>query len=227
MPDGTMERIKGYDSKAVWRTIADPRLRRQMELAEDAVQVLNKPDPAIVSLTLDAIWRRRVAYFLLLLAAFLLAVLPWGVRPVVNYIRDTLFPNSGEHGSLWNTLASIDEGISAFLGSIVLYVSNALPGYVRPWVDAVVDRPTASAIVIVVAIYLYMKNSILRDRIADLARQAWVPNEKISATEDQKKKYSQPVPNTLVKKIRESKLVAFIECGFVRYALPTLAILLI
>ncbi|HXO68152.1 MAG TPA: DUF2235 domain-containing protein, partial [Bradyrhizobium sp.] len=227
MPDGTMERIKGYDSKAVWRTIADPELRRQMELAEDAVQVLNKPDPAIVSLTLDAIWRRRVAYFLLLLAAFLIAVLPWGVRPVVNYIRDTAFPNPGEHGSLWNTLATIDQGISAFLGSVVLYVSNALPSYARPWIDAVVDRPTASVIVIAVAIYLYAKNSILRDRIADLARQAWVPNEKKSATEDQKKKYSEPIPNTRVKKIRESKFIAFIECAFVRYALPTVAIVLL
>jgi hypothetical protein len=227
MPDGTMERIKGYDSKAAWRTIADPKLRQQMELAQNAVQYLNKPDPAIVSLTLDAIWRRRVAYFLLLLAAFLIAVLPWGVRPVVNYVRDTLFPSPGEHGSAWNTLATIDQGISAFLGSIVLYVSNALPGYVRPWIDAVVDRPTASAIVIVVAIYLYTKNSVLRDRIADLARQAWVPNEKSSATENQKKKYTQPIPNTFVKKIRESKFIALIECAFVRYALPTAAIVLI
>jgi uncharacterized protein (DUF2235 family) len=226
MPDGTMEQIKGYNSKAVWRTIADPKLRRQMELAEDAVQYLNRPDPAIVSLTLDAIWRRRVAYFLLLFAALLIGVLPWGVRPVVNYVRDTLFPDPSAHG-LWDWLASLDQGISAFLGAIVLYVSNALPGYARPWIDAVVDRPMASAIVIAVAIYLYMKSSVLRDRIADLARQAWVPKEKISATEDQKKKYSEPVPNTFVKKIRESKFIALIECAFVRYALPTAAIVLL
>jgi hypothetical protein len=50
------------------------------------------------------------------------------------------------------------------------------------------------------AIHLYTKNSSLRDRIADLARQAWVPNEKMSATEDQKKKYSEPIPDTFVKK---------------------------
>jgi hypothetical protein len=78
-----------------------------------------------------------------------------------------------------------------------------------------------------VAIYLYAKNSILRDRIADLARQAWVPDEKKSATEDQKKKYSEPIPNPLVKKIRESKFIAFIECAFVRYALPAVAIVLL
>ncbi|MEA2890741.1 MAG: hypothetical protein QOI05_1534 [Bradyrhizobium sp.] len=223
MPDGTMERIKGYTSK--WPNIDE--LPPQMKLAVHAVETLNQPDPAIVSLTLDAIWRRRVAYFLLLFAAFLIAVLPWGVKPVVNYVRDTLFPNPDAHGSVWNTLATIDQGISAFLGSIVLYVSNALPGYARPWIDAVVDRPTASVIVIAVAIYLYAKNSILRDRIADLARQAWVPNEKKSATEDQKNKYREPIPNTPVKKIRESKFIAFIECAFVRYALPTAAILLL
>jgi hypothetical protein len=227
MPDGTMEQIKGYNSKAVWRTIADPKLRRQMELAEDAVQYLNKPDPAIVSLTLDAIWRRRVAYFLLLFFALLIAVLPWGVRSVVEYVRDTLFPNPNTPGSLWNWLAGIDQGISAFLGVVVLYISNALPGYARPWIDAVVDRPTASAVVIAFTIYLYMKGSVLRDRIADLARQAWVPKEKVSATEVQKTKFSEPIPNTFVKKIRESKIIAFIECAFVRYALPTVAIVLL
>jgi hypothetical protein len=206
MPNGTMEQIKGYDSKAVWRTIADPKLRRQMELAEDAVQYLNKPDPAIVSLTLDAIWRRRVAYFLLLLAALLLAVLPWGVRPVVNYVRDTLFPNPGEHGSLWNTLAAIDQGISALLGATVLYISNALPSYTRPWIDAVVERPTASAIVIAAAIYLYAKNSIFRDRIADLARQAWVPKEKSSATEDQKRKYGEENPGVEIHRVHRMRI---------------------
>src|SRR5882757_4288034 len=108
MPDGKMEQIKGYRSK--WPDIE--QLPPQMKLAVHAVQYLNKPDPAVVSLTLDAIWRRRVAYFLMLFAALLIVVWPWGVRPVVNYIRDTLFPNPGEHGSVWNTLATIDQGIS-------------------------------------------------------------------------------------------------------------------
>jgi hypothetical protein len=225
MPDGSLEKIKGYDAK--WRDIPDPKLRQQMEQAQKAVQYLNKPDPAIVSLTLDAIWRRRVAYFLLLFAAFLVAALPWLVKPAVESFRDAVFGRPGESGSLWGILAAFDQGISAFLKSIVLYLGNVLPSYSRLWIDAIVERPIASGLVIVLAVYLYLKNSSLRDRIADLARQAWVPNEKMSATEDKKKKYSEPIPDTFVKKIRESKLVAFIECAFNRYALPIAGVVLL
>lgn len=225
MPDGSLEKIKGYD--ATWRDIPDPKLRQQMERAQKAVQYLNKPDPAIVSLTLDAIWRRRVAYFLLLFAAFLVAALPWLVKPAVESFRDAVFGNPDQSGSLWGILAGFDQGVSAFLKSIVLYLGNVLPSYSRLWIDAIVERPIASGLVIGLAVYLYVKNSSLRDRIADLARQAWVPNEKMSATEDQKKKYSEPIPDTFVKKIRESKLVALIECGFNRYALPVAGVVLL
>jgi hypothetical protein len=227
MPDGSLEKIKGYDAAAVWRDIPDLKLRQQMEQAQKAVQYLNKPDPAIVSLTLDAIWRRRVAYFLLLIAAFLVAALPWLVKPAVESFRDALFTNPGESGSAWDNLAVLDQGISAFLKSIVLYLGNVLPNYSRLWIDAIVERPIACGLVIALAVYLYVKNSSLRDRIADLARQAWVPNEKKSATEDKKKKYSAPIPDTFVKKIRESKLVAFIECAFNRYALPIAGVVLL
>jgi hypothetical protein len=227
MPDGSFETIKGYDAKAAWRDIADPVLRQQMELAQSAVQYLNSPDPAIVSLTLDNIWRRRVAYFALLVVSALVVALPWVVRPAVESVRDTVFPEHDASGSSWQTLAVLDQGISAFLGGIVLYISNVVPGYVRPWIDAVVERPTACAIVIGLAIWLYSRNSSLGDRVAELARQAWVPNEKKAATEDEKKKYDQPIPDTIVKKIRESKAVAVFQCGINRYVLPAIGIVVI
>jgi hypothetical protein len=233
MPDGSLETIKGYDSKAVWRNIADPKLRQQMELAEQAVQVLNKPDPAVVSLTLDAIWRRRVAYFFLLIAAFVIASLPWTVKPAIAFFRDAIHTIAGWIGlapqwdAFWTKIANADQGGSAFVGGIFQYVGTILPGYAKPWADALIDRPTVFGIVIVLALILYAKNLILRDRIADLARQAWVPNEMTAATEQQKKKYSKPIPDTWVKKIRESKFSALLECAVARYMLPTAAIVLI
>jgi Uncharacterized alpha/beta hydrolase domain (DUF2235) len=224
MPDGSTPAIKGFDqTKFKALEDSDPR-RGAMEQAKEAVHALNCPDPAIVSLTRDNIWRRRVAYFALLFAAFLVAGLPWLVKPAVSRFRDTLFEAPEKSGSLWDKLAIFDQGISAFLGSIVLYIANVVPSYARPWIDAVVDRPIACGIVIALAIFLYLKNASLRDRIADLARQAWVPNER---TLNQKKQTSAPVSNTLVKKIRESKFIAFIECAFTRYALPAVAIVLI
>jgi hypothetical protein len=233
MPDGNLEQIKGYNPKSEWPNIRDRNLRRQMQLAQKAVRKLNKPDPAVVSLTLDTIWRRRVAYFFLLFAAFVIASLPWTVRPAIAAFRDTAHMIAGWFGwapqwdAFWNWLANADQGGSAFVGGIFQYVGTLLPGYAKPWADALIDRPTVCGIVIVLTLVLYAKNSKLRDRIADLARQAWVPNEMTSATEHQKKQYSDPIPDTLVKKIRESKFAAFLERAVARYALPTAAILLI
>ena len=48
MPDGSLEKIKGYDAAAAWRNIQPiQNCAQQMEQAQKAVQHLNKPDPAI------------------------------------------------------------------------------------------------------------------------------------------------------------------------------------
>src|SRR5665213_1938578 len=69
MPDGTTHKIRGFDQT---RWLAPPGgpdapAGPQMALALKAVESLKDPDAAIVSLTLDNIWRRRVAYFSCLL----------------------------------------------------------------------------------------------------------------------------------------------------------------
>ena len=67
MPDGTTHEIKGFDQTRLAPSgVAPAPISPQMALALQAVESLNDPDPAIVSLTLDNIWRRRVAYFSLL-----------------------------------------------------------------------------------------------------------------------------------------------------------------
>lgn len=237
MPDGTLERIKGYTSK--WPNIEE--LPPKMKLAVQAVQTLNKPDPALVAQTLINIGRRRRAYTWLLFTALIIAALPWTVRPAIAAFRDAVHTIAGWFGwadewdDLWGGAVRADQGGSAFVGSIFDYISSLLPGYAKPWADALIDRPTVCAIVIVIAILLYLRNSSLRDRIAELARQAWVPNEK---TEDQKKKYektedqerrsSAPIPDTSAKKnSRKPGFLASIESAVTGYLLPGLAVLLI
>src|ERR1700675_1234385 len=112
-----------------------------------------------------------------------------------------------------------------FVGSVFQYIGSLLPGYAKPWAEALFDRPIACGIVVALAVILYFRNGTLRDRIADLARQAWLPSEQTAAIK--KRKAKGPIPNTLATRIRQSKLAALLECGLSRYALPFAAIVLI
>ncbi len=230
MPDGTTHEIRGFDQTrlAPGKAPLAP-LSPEMALAVRAVESLNDPDPAIVSMTLDNIWRRRVAYYFLLFTALVIASLPWTVRPVVEYFRQTMQGAATWLGlgwywdELWRWAANSDQGSSAFVGSVVQLIGSLLPGYAKPWSEALIARPTACGIVIVLAIVLYLRNGSLRDRIADLARQAWLASEKTSDTRQRKAKGA----GTLATKIRQSKLAGLLACGVSRYALPLAAIALI
>ena len=232
MPDGTTHEIKGFAQIKLAPAGALPApMSAEMAMAVQAVESLNDPDPAIVSLTLDNIWRRRVAYFSLLFAGILIAVLPWAVKPAVEYFRKTMQAAATRLGlasywdAFWTQAANADQGSSAFLGSVFQYIGSLLPSYAKPWAEALIDRPIACGIVVALAVILYFRNGTLRDRIADLARQAWLPSEQTAAIK--KKKAKGPIPNTLATKIRQSKLAALLECGVSRYALPFAAIALI
>jgi uncharacterized protein (DUF2235 family) len=241
MPDGSLERIKGYTSKSAWLDIQDLKLSRQMKLAQQAVEKLNKPDRAIVALTVQNVRRRRFAYSWLLFTVIVIASLPWTVRPAIAAFRDAVHTVAGWFGlaeqwdRLWVRLANADQAGSASVGSVFDYVGSILPGYAKPWADALIDRPTVCGIVIIIAFLLYLRNSHLRDRIAELARQAWVPNEK---TDDQKKRYdeievrktqpSEPIPDALVKNGSQGAgFMASIKCALSEYVLPVAAVLLI
>jgi hypothetical protein len=236
MPDGTPHEIKGFDqTRLAPAGAALAPVSPQMALALKAVESLNDPDRAIVSLTLDNIWRRRVAYFSLLFTAFVIASLPWTVKPAVAFFRQTMQAAATRLGlasywdALWTWASNSDQASSAFLGSVFQLIGSLLPGYAKPWSEALIERPTACGIVIVLAIVLYVWNGTLRDRIADLARQAWLPAEKTAATKKKKEnaKTKDSIPSSLATKIRRSRLAALVECVVSRYALPLAAIALI
>jgi hypothetical protein len=245
LPDGNSYPICGFDPSNPDVVKSGPLTPETMR-AWKAVEELKDPDPAIVSLAQDNIWRRRVAYFALLFSAFVIALLPWTVRSFTDWLRET-FSKWPLGKQIWENLANTDQGGSAFVSGIFQYVGTMLPGYAKPWADALIDRPTVCGIVIAIAIVLYLWNGSLRDRIADLAREAWLPREKTAYTEEQVGKLAKKtekrvtgekaenpdgkpkaqVPRTLVGWIRTSPLVAFFECAVNRYLLPAVGVLLI
>jgi hypothetical protein len=231
MPDGSMQTIKGFDRKSVAEKGAAARPVDQ--LAAAAVHSLKDPSPTIVSLTLDEIWKRRVAYYCLLFSAFAVASLPWTVRPLVEQFRDRMHDlaygisaSAGQHWDRrWDWLAGNDQGSSAFLGSVMQYIGTALPGYAKPWSDALIDRPWACGIVIAITFYLYLKNSGLRDSIADLARQAWMP---LARTKRLTQQANQPrATATFAHWMRTSAITGVVSCLTSRYILPGAGLLLI
>jgi hypothetical protein len=212
MPDGTEPDIAGYKSDAKWPPLADGALPSPQERAETAVRKLHEPDPDAVSQNLINIGRRRFAYSWLLATVLVIASLPWTVRPGIATFRDAMrsiaswFGLEATWDQAWGWAANADQGSSATVGSFINYIGNLLPSYAKPWAEALVDRPTVCIIFIITAALLYGWNSILRDRIANVSRQAWVPNEKsmgqskrLKKAEDQTKP-SEPGSETLAKK---------------------------
>jgi hypothetical protein len=212
MPNGSEPPIAGYKSDTKWPPLSEGTLPSPQERAETAVRKLHEPDPDAVSQNLINIGRRRFAYSSLLATVLVIASLPWTVRPGIATFRDGVHSIASwvgleaEWDRAWAWLADADQGSSATVGSFINYIGNLLPSYAKPWAEALVDRPTVCIIFIIIAALLYGWNSILRDRIANVSRQAWVPNEKsmgqskLKKAEDQTKP-SEPVPATLAKKV--------------------------
>jgi hypothetical protein len=134
----------------------------------------------------------------LLFTVILIAVLPWAVKPTVEYFRKTMQAAATRLGLasywdvFWTQAANADQGSSAFVGSVFQYIGSLLPGYAKPWAEALIDRPIACGIVVALAVILYFRNGTLRDRIADLARQAWLPSEQNGCHQEKESQGSDP-----------------------------------
>ena len=224
MPDGTTHQIFGFRRNQ----LAAPD---QQAIAAAAVENLSNPDGAIVAVTLDCVWWRRVAYFSLLFAAALVASLPLTAIPISNGFRDAVGWMAARVGlgpawdAAWRWMANADQGGAALVGIVIQYVGTLLPGYAKPYADALIARPTTCTLVVLLAALLYLKNSRLRDRIADLARVAWLsPIRKARAHDFSAERLQRP---TLTYRIRTSRLAAFLENAVAGYLVPTIGIVLI
>ncbi|HEV2153262.1 DUF2235 domain-containing protein [Bradyrhizobium sp.] len=149
--------------------------RRMLEAK--AFTTMSTPDPAMSSLTRDTVWWRRVAYFSLLFMVALIAVFPWIARGLVgssedNGLRDTWF---------LKLVTDADWLLGAVVAPLTNILRNLLPSYAAPWLDIATYYPVLASAVLLVTLWVWNKNSALRDNIQERARLAWnTPRRKAS-----------------------------------------------
>src|SRR5262249_38550982 len=118
---------------------------------------LEKPDGQTVDLIWDTVWWRRVVYFAAVAATMVLTVYP--------FLPDAQYALTGERAQGLQEAAP-----SSWLADIL---SGFLPGFAKPWLDAVrTNLFIVAALVIVIAILLKW-GRILDRRIHDRALAAW------------------------------------------------------
>ena len=175
MPDGDLRPIQGFEAVQDVTDFAVP----QPSAAEQAVTRLARPNPGFVELARDRIWLRELAGAALLAAAaatvFLATTAPWIDRALKTALAGAgRVTGIGSIATFFQT--RIDHargGLGANLTDLQAAFGSFVPGYAKGWVQALVDQPLASAVVIGMTVVLYRTNGLLRDRIADAAHCAW------------------------------------------------------
>ncbi|HEV7310314.1 DUF2235 domain-containing protein [Ensifer sp.] len=104
----------------------------------------------------DTVWWRRAVYYVLLFLVLVAACYPlW-----------SSFVTSGP-------LARAEYGARPLLGLLTGPIALFMPGFAKPWVDAIAYGPAKAAILAAgIALFMWF-SAFLRTRIADRARIAW------------------------------------------------------
>lgn len=147
------------------------------ELEAEAFTTMSTPDPAMSSLTRDTVWWRRIAYFSLLFMVAFIAVFPWIARSLVGSSED-----NGLQGTWFLQLVTdADWLLGAVVAPLTNILRNLLPSYAAPWLDIATYYPVLTSAVLLVTLWVWNKNSALRDNIQERARLAWnTPRRKAS-----------------------------------------------
>jgi hypothetical protein len=228
LPDGSKHTISGFVTEERM-TLAPPDPAMTRALA--AVRAIRDPDPYIVSLVRDHVWWRRTAYFALLGTTIVAVSLPWTAAWLTSY-ADGAGSTTAEAvgaGSLWpefwGALVRAAGSITAVLLSLLALIGNFIPGYAKPWVNILTSLPITCLVVVAAVLMLYRTNGYLRDRIADLARQAWFPSRRERGlTSDET---THEPKRTFARFMRRSLLVNLVQRAVVDYLLPGIGIVAI
>jgi uncharacterized protein (DUF2235 family) len=169
MPDGS---IRGLTNGGAHKAIHDAYLKKAKrplsQQEADAFAGMKAPDADMANLARGAVWWRRVAYFSLLIMTGVIAAWPWIAHKVID--------TSGK--SLRDSVADIDWGFGAVLGSVANLLRNVLPSYAGPWLNIALYYPFATSLVVLATWWVWNINSSLRDGIQERARLAWYRPER-------------------------------------------------
>jgi uncharacterized protein (DUF2235 family) len=231
MPDGTRHQIWGFDADD-YRKHSSLALQHPAAAmpAIDAIQRLSEPNEAFVALTRDMIWWRRVAYFALLAATLVLIGLPVTASLLSDALDSVVHSLASAVGredlAAWaqRRLDDARDGLSSNLNDLSTTFGGLVPSYAKGWVGALVTQPVTSLAIIIAVLGLYRLNGRLRDRIADNARCVWFfekrPDGKASLQDRERKPEEPGFLVTVARRLRQSRVAAFLYMMASRYVLP-------
>lgn len=236
MPDGNDYPLEDFNLQP-YSTAVAARTPRE-NLAISAVSALMQPSRALISLSHDYVWWRRVFYFCLLISVIAIALLPWTAELIAkasqSFYRQSSF--------FTYYIEQANNGLSSLLTGVFPFLAGLLPSWVGRWTDVLAYWPLPCLLVIVLAVIFYMLSGTYRDSIADLAYQAWIPRKRdrraqdaisaaaVKTAERAKKRAITPTgeaSNTFTRAFRRSALARGIHWLTAKAILPTLAIFLI
>lgn len=179
MPNGALRDIHGF-RPAIAARAAPPSAEQRR--AETAVTALSDPNPSYVEWTLDTIWWRRVGYFALLFFVLVtvglpLTAFPLGHGVVSGFVWAAQRLGVGPQAEVWQArVLDAQRGLGSSLTEVSTTLGGFVPSYAKGWVQALVENPIGSFIILLATFAIYRWNGALGDRIADRARCAWFIN---------------------------------------------------
>jgi uncharacterized protein (DUF2235 family) len=189
LPDGTtlpLQSNKQGEEKGLEEQLARDILKAaylakatgpRREIEAEAFTTMSTPDPAMSSLTRDTVWWRRVAYFSLFFMVAFIAVFPWIARGLVGSSEDNGLRGTG----FLKLVTDADWLLGAVSAPIANILRNVLPSYAAPWLDIATYYPVLTSAVLLITLWVWKTNSVLRDNIQERARLAWnTPRRKAS-----------------------------------------------
>ncbi|MCJ2110267.1 DUF2235 domain-containing protein [Methylobacterium sp. E-025] len=205
-----------------------------------------QPVPGYIELVRDAVWWRRVAYFLMIAAVGIVASLPWTAGPLADgferSIRAFLRPFGA--ATWWDDRRrdwmGAENALSGNLDLVAPTIGTFIPGFARSYLDALVAHPLPCLAVLLATWLLYLCSCRLRDRIADLARCAWFASSGLPQAPAKQPPYFRrsgaaspggavrpSIPSRIARAVRNSTTSEFVHRSIVGVIAPSFFVALI
>jgi uncharacterized protein (DUF2235 family) len=126
-----------------------------------AIGTFKSPAQDVISLVWDTVWWRRVLYAVTVLLTAILVLFPWLQEPFTSLFGALPFVSTAEASS------------RGFVAELVEALSGFLPGFARPWAEALQEHPVGFATLVVAILVSLYTSSWLQTRIHDRAWLSW------------------------------------------------------
>lgn len=170
LPNGDIEPLTEHGARAAMKNAYLAKATGpQREREAEAFTAMKTPDAEMARRTRDTVWWRRVAYFALLFMVAVIALWPMIARALIGTSKDTVLEGS----RFLAVITDLDWYLGAVIAPVANLLRNVLPSYAAPWLDISLYYPFMTTIIVGFTLWVWQKNSELRDAIQERARLAW------------------------------------------------------